>query len=293
MTDEITQAAIYGELDSPLGLRPGRRRGELLRVPRRRRCAPGFQAALQRADGTPRPAVDAVRAAIADTAGGCAGTPGRGARPTDVVGARPGLRVDGLGRATAAARGGRGGARDGLRLAISSCEDRRRLRARCAGARRAAAGRTVGPRLARPRASASGRLRRASERVGRSSSPRRRIADRTPGRGVRASPACAQHGLDTRTCVRYTYEHMFARVIVVVARRRRSCGPSSPATRAPDRRSATTRSRRATRCGRSPTRRSPATRARASGSSSSGTGWTGRPSFPASGSRCLRQPLLI
>ena len=72
VTDEITQAAIYSELirraacDADIaeisffGFRDDSRRT-------------GFQAALQRADGSTRPAATAVRDAIAGTAGGCAG----------------------------------------------------------------------------------------------------------------------------------------------------------------------------------------------------------------------------
>ena len=100
MTDELTQAVIYGdlirrsacELDvdevSFFGFRD-----DGLRT--------GFQAALQRADGTPRPAADAVRAAIAETAAGCSETPLPWIPIDEVVGAAAELRVDRLGRATA------------------------------------------------------------------------------------------------------------------------------------------------------------------------------------------------
>lgn len=72
VTDELTQAFIYGDLIrrtacdldiasvSFFGFRD-----DGLRT--------GFQAALLRADGTPRPAVAAVQAAIADAAAGCSG----------------------------------------------------------------------------------------------------------------------------------------------------------------------------------------------------------------------------
>ena len=70
VTDELTQAAVYAELvrraacDADIadvsffGFRDDGERA-------------GFQAALQRLDGSDRPAADAVRAAIADTAAGC------------------------------------------------------------------------------------------------------------------------------------------------------------------------------------------------------------------------------
>ena len=100
VTDEITQAAIYGDLIRRSACEPDVDevsffgfRDDGLRT--------GFQAALQRADGTPRPAVDAVRAAIADTAAGCSDTSPPWSPLEEVVGAETELRVDGLGRATA------------------------------------------------------------------------------------------------------------------------------------------------------------------------------------------------
>jgi hypothetical protein len=72
VTDELTQASIYGELirrsacDADVAeLSFFGFRDDGLRT--------GFQAALQRADGTPRPAAAAVREAIADAAAGCKG----------------------------------------------------------------------------------------------------------------------------------------------------------------------------------------------------------------------------
>ena len=100
VTDEITQAAIYGDLIRRSACEPDVDevnffgfRDDGLRT--------GFQAALQRADGTPRPAVDAVRAAIADNAAGCSETAPPWSPLAEVVGAETELRVDGLGRATA------------------------------------------------------------------------------------------------------------------------------------------------------------------------------------------------
>lgn len=100
VTDELTQATIYGELIRRSACEPDIDevsffgfRDDGLRT--------GFQAALQRADGTPRPAADAVRAAIADTATGCAEAPRPWIPMDDVVGAEAELRVDRLGRVTA------------------------------------------------------------------------------------------------------------------------------------------------------------------------------------------------
>ena len=100
VTDEITQAAIYGDLIRRAACEPDVDevsffgfRDDGLRT--------GFQAALQRADGSPRPAADAVRAAIADTATGCAEAPPAWIPIDDVVGAVGDLRVDPLGRVAA------------------------------------------------------------------------------------------------------------------------------------------------------------------------------------------------
>jgi hypothetical protein len=72
VTDEVTQASIYGRLVSEAACDPDVAemsffgfRDDGLRT--------GFQAGLLRADGTPRASADAVQAAIAATAGGCAG----------------------------------------------------------------------------------------------------------------------------------------------------------------------------------------------------------------------------
>ena len=100
VTDEITQAAIYGDLIRRSACEPDLDevsffgfRDDGLRT--------GFQAALQRADGSPRPAVDAVRAAIVDTAEGCQAAPVPWSPLDEVVGAEAEVRVDSLGRATA------------------------------------------------------------------------------------------------------------------------------------------------------------------------------------------------
>ena len=73
VTDELTQAAIYDRLIRQAACDPDIAevsffgfRDDGLRT--------GFQAALQRADGSARPAAAAVRAAIAETRAGCAGS---------------------------------------------------------------------------------------------------------------------------------------------------------------------------------------------------------------------------
>lgn len=72
VTDELTQAAIYGELVRRAACDPDIAslsffgfRDDGLRT--------GFQAGLQRVDGVPRPAAAAVRAALAEVARGCPG----------------------------------------------------------------------------------------------------------------------------------------------------------------------------------------------------------------------------
>ena len=72
VTDEVTQAAIYSALIRRAACDPDVAeisffgfRDDGLRT--------GFQAGLQRLDGTPRPSAEAVRGAIAETGGGCAG----------------------------------------------------------------------------------------------------------------------------------------------------------------------------------------------------------------------------
>jgi len=83
VTDEGTQARLYGELVRMLACDPSVSavnffgyRDELDRL--------GFQSGLVRADGTVRPAAEAVRLALAETAGGCLGEL-KGWRVTPVV----------------------------------------------------------------------------------------------------------------------------------------------------------------------------------------------------------------
>ncbi|WP_325113840.1 hypothetical protein [Gaiella sp.] len=92
VTDEGTQAAIYGELVRRAACDPDIAQVNVFGF-RDDRARTGFQAGLHRLDGTPRPAADAVRAAVSD--GGCAGRSSRPWRPARaVLGARrPGVRV--------------------------------------------------------------------------------------------------------------------------------------------------------------------------------------------------------
>jgi len=86
VTDELNQAAIYGDLIRRAACDPDVDevsffgfRDDGLRT--------GFQAALHRADGTPRPAVDAVQTAIAETVDGCSGAEVLWTPMDEVVGA--------------------------------------------------------------------------------------------------------------------------------------------------------------------------------------------------------------
>jgi hypothetical protein len=92
VTDEVTQATIYGDLIRRSACDPDVHevsffgfRDDGLRT--------GFQAALQRADGTPRPAVAAVRAAIAETASGCSGAQRFWSPSDEVMGAEAEVRI--------------------------------------------------------------------------------------------------------------------------------------------------------------------------------------------------------
>ena len=92
VTDEGTQAAIYGQLVRRAACDPDIAQVNVFGF-RDDRARAGFQAGLHRLDGTPRPAADAVRAAVSD--GGCAGRASGPWRPARaVLGAkRPGVRV--------------------------------------------------------------------------------------------------------------------------------------------------------------------------------------------------------
>ena len=96
MTDELTQAAIYGKL-----IRQAACDADIAEVSffgfSDDGLRTGFQAALQRADGTPRPAAAAVQGAIAETAEAAPGNR-RWEPGVDVVGAQ--VAIGALGRAS-------------------------------------------------------------------------------------------------------------------------------------------------------------------------------------------------
>ncbi len=91
VTDEVTQAAIYADL-----IRRAACDEDIAAVSffgfRDDGLRTGFQAALQRLDGTERPAADAVRTAIADTAGGCTSPVAPWKPTTGVIGSTVGFR---------------------------------------------------------------------------------------------------------------------------------------------------------------------------------------------------------
>ncbi len=74
VTDELTQAALYAELVRRAVCDPDIADVSFFGF-RDDGSRTGFQSALQRVDGTARPAAEAVRAAIADAAAGCKGAP--------------------------------------------------------------------------------------------------------------------------------------------------------------------------------------------------------------------------
>jgi len=96
VTDEVTQAAIYGDLIRRSACDPDVHEVSFFGF-RDDGMRTGFQAALQRADGTPRPAVAAVRAAIAETVSGCARAPRVWSPIEEVIGAEAELRVSSSG----------------------------------------------------------------------------------------------------------------------------------------------------------------------------------------------------
>ncbi len=92
VTDEATQAAVYGELVRRAACDPDVAQVNVFGF-RDDSLRSGFQAGLYRADGTPRPSADAVRDAIADP--GCGDAPGTAWQPSlSVLGAkRPVVRA--------------------------------------------------------------------------------------------------------------------------------------------------------------------------------------------------------
>jgi hypothetical protein len=92
VTDELTQAAIYGELVRQAQCDPDIAQVSFFGF-RDDGSRLGFQAGLHRLDGTPRPAADAVALAIAETTSGCA-TPVPAWHPgAQVVGAHVDVRA--------------------------------------------------------------------------------------------------------------------------------------------------------------------------------------------------------
>ena len=90
VTDELTQALIYGNLIRRAACDPDVESISFFGF-RDDGARTGFQAALHRADGTPRPAAEAVREAIEETADGCPGRETFWLPTEDVVGAKVAL----------------------------------------------------------------------------------------------------------------------------------------------------------------------------------------------------------
>jgi hypothetical protein len=87
VTDELTQASIYGQLIRQAACDPDIAEASFFGF-RDDGVRTGFQAALERADGSERPAAAAVQQAIAETESGCAGEQVRWQPGVDVVGAQ-------------------------------------------------------------------------------------------------------------------------------------------------------------------------------------------------------------
>jgi hypothetical protein len=87
VTDELTQAAIYGQLVRAAACDPDIAELSFFGF-RDDGLRKGFQAGLERVDGTPRAAAAAVSAAIADAERGCAGPMARWQPGLSVIGAR-------------------------------------------------------------------------------------------------------------------------------------------------------------------------------------------------------------
>ncbi len=84
VTDELTQALVYAELVRRASCDPDVAEVSFFGF-RDDGARAGFQAALQRLDGTARPAADAVQAAIAGAAAGCADAPVHWEPATEVL----------------------------------------------------------------------------------------------------------------------------------------------------------------------------------------------------------------
>jgi len=105
VTDEFTQAGIYGDLIRRAACDPDVDSVSFFGF-RDDGARTGFQAALHRADGTARPAADAVREAIEETAAGCPGVEVSWTPSEEVLGAQAAFGVVSAGAATVRVRAG-------------------------------------------------------------------------------------------------------------------------------------------------------------------------------------------
>jgi len=93
VTDELTQAAVYADLIRRASCDPDVAEVSFFGF-RDDGARTGFQAALQRLDGTVRPAAEAVRSAIADAGSGCLGAPVQWQPASDVLDASVVVRIN-------------------------------------------------------------------------------------------------------------------------------------------------------------------------------------------------------
>jgi hypothetical protein len=105
VTDELTQARIYGDLIRRAACDPDVDSVSFFGF-RDDGARTGFQAALHRADGTARPAAHAVREAIEETAAGCPGVEVSWTPSEEVIGAEAAFGVVSAGEATVRVRAG-------------------------------------------------------------------------------------------------------------------------------------------------------------------------------------------
>lgn len=105
VTDELTQAAVYAELIRRASCDPDVADVSFFGF-RDDGARAGFQAALQRLDGTARPAAEAVRSAIADAASGCSGAPVQWRPASDVLDASVVIRSNADGSLSVRLRAG-------------------------------------------------------------------------------------------------------------------------------------------------------------------------------------------
>ena len=96
VTDEVTQAAIYDQLIRQAACDPDVAEVSFFGF-RDDGLRSGFQSALLRADGSPRPAAEVVQVAIAETKDACIGEPVRWAPGAEVVGAQVAIGALGTG----------------------------------------------------------------------------------------------------------------------------------------------------------------------------------------------------